>query len=280
MNPVRSEILGRHPLVVAWGGGVNSTAVLVGLAQIGVRPDLILFADTGGEKPETYQFRKTMNRWLFRHDFPLIQTVVASTKTSKSLEDQCLNNGTLPSIVFGWRTCSQRWKLEAQEKFINGWPMAVDSWGRGEKIVQIIGYHADEPWRIKDHSGPKADLAYPLVEWGWGQWECLEQLSSAGLPDPGKSACFFCPSSTKKEVISLSIRHPDLFFRAVHMESVAASSGKTHSVDGLGRHWSWKRLVELYDSGKIDSSGRKLTGVSLPVMADPDPIPCGCFDGG
>jgi hypothetical protein len=34
------------PLVVAYGLGVDSTAMLVELAQRKIRPDLILFADT------------------------------------------------------------------------------------------------------------------------------------------------------------------------------------------------------------------------------------------
>src|SRR5205823_7045341 len=41
------------PLVVAYGLGVDSTALLVEFARRGIRPDLILFADTRGEKPET-----------------------------------------------------------------------------------------------------------------------------------------------------------------------------------------------------------------------------------
>ncbi len=40
-----------RPLVVAYGLGVNSTAMLVEFV-----PHLILFTDTGGEKPETYQY--------------------------------------------------------------------------------------------------------------------------------------------------------------------------------------------------------------------------------
>ena len=39
--------------VVSFGGGVNSTALLIGLEERDERPDYILFADTGGEKPET-----------------------------------------------------------------------------------------------------------------------------------------------------------------------------------------------------------------------------------
>ena len=45
-----------QPVVVAYGMGVDSTAMLIGLHQRGIRPDLILFADTGGEKPDTYLY--------------------------------------------------------------------------------------------------------------------------------------------------------------------------------------------------------------------------------
>jgi hypothetical protein len=41
------------PLVVAYGLGVDSTAVLIELHRRYIRLDLILFADTGAEKPET-----------------------------------------------------------------------------------------------------------------------------------------------------------------------------------------------------------------------------------
>lgn len=34
-----------QPVTVAYGIGVDSTAMLVGLHQRGIRPDLILFAD-------------------------------------------------------------------------------------------------------------------------------------------------------------------------------------------------------------------------------------------
>jgi hypothetical protein len=38
-----------RPLSVSYGLGVDSTAVLVGLVQTGIRPDLIMFADVGAE---------------------------------------------------------------------------------------------------------------------------------------------------------------------------------------------------------------------------------------
>jgi len=37
------------PVVVSYGGGTNSTALLVGMQERDLRPDLILFADPGGD---------------------------------------------------------------------------------------------------------------------------------------------------------------------------------------------------------------------------------------
>ena len=50
----------RHS-VVSYGSGTNSTAMLVGLHERGEKPDLILFADTGGERPDTYRHKEIVN---------------------------------------------------------------------------------------------------------------------------------------------------------------------------------------------------------------------------
>jgi 3'-phosphoadenosine 5'-phosphosulfate sulfotransferase (PAPS reductase)/FAD synthetase len=90
-----------NPLVVAYGLGVDSTAMLVEFAHRGIRPDLILFADTGGEKPETYQYLDVIQPFLAKVGFPDV-TVVRYQPTRAvydTLEDQCLHTGTLPSLA-------------------------------------------------------------------------------------------------------------------------------------------------------------------------------------
>ena len=52
------------PLVVAYGMGVDSTAMLIGMEKRGIRPDIILFADVGGEKPDTYLYAPIFREWL------------------------------------------------------------------------------------------------------------------------------------------------------------------------------------------------------------------------
>ena len=43
--------------VVSFGGGTNSTAMIVGMYLHKIPVDLILFADPGAEQPHTYEYR-------------------------------------------------------------------------------------------------------------------------------------------------------------------------------------------------------------------------------
>ena len=67
---------------------------------------------------------------------------------------------------------------------------------------------------------------------------CMQAIENAGLPQPGKSSCFFCPSMRAEEIIHLRDHHPDLFRRAIALEDNARPNLKT--VQGLGRNYSWK----------------------------------------
>ena len=70
------------PLVVAYGLGVNSTAMLVEFAKKKIVPDLILFADTGGEKPETYRYLPVIDAYLKEVKFPPVVTVRYEPRTA------------------------------------------------------------------------------------------------------------------------------------------------------------------------------------------------------
>lgn len=253
------------PLVVAFGGGVNSAAMLIGMQERGIRPDLVMFSDTGGEKPETYAFIETASQWLQAHGLPEIITVRASQKTDPTLEANCLRIGCLPSIAYGFKSCSQRWKMEPQEKFLNSWGPARESWAAGGKVRQAVGIDAGEPQRVRESPNEKKlEVWYPLVEWGWARKQCVDAIKRSSLPVPPKSACFFCPSSKKSEVLWLKKNHPALFDRAVAMEH--ASVGYNDAVKGLGRHWSWEGIAAADEQ-------------QFKLFTETVPVPCMCFDG-
>jgi hypothetical protein len=236
------------PLVVAYGLGVDSTAMLVEFARRGVRPDLILFADTGGEKPETYAFLPAVQRFLALVGFPLVTTVRYQPKTARyhTLEGQCLMTRMLPSLAFGGRSCSLKYKATPQDRFVRSWPPAQQCWARGGRVVKAIGFDAGcGDRRRANHAGRKADPRYeywyPLQDWGLDRERCQEVITSVGLPVPPKSACFFCPASKKAEILWLAEEHPDLLERALQLERNAR--GRLRTVRGLGRSFSWEAFL-------------------------------------
>lgn len=245
---------------------MNSTAMLVGLVERVEPVDLILFSDTGGEKPGTYEHVAAVSAWhVSLGRVPIVTVRVDGI--DKTLEASCLRKGTLPSIAFGYKTCSQRWKADPQREYCNQWAPARECWARGEMVEKLIGYDAGESHRAgqkqSDRDVGKYRCRYPLIEWGWGREDCIEAIERAGLAVPPKSACFFCPSSKKAEILALRRDHPDLFDRAIAMEKAAAVNST--SVVGLGRKFSW------------DSVAR---GDDLPRLPFATEIPCECFDGG
>ena len=231
--------------MVSYGGGANSTALLIGLHQHRIPVDLILFADTGAEHPHTYAYLEVMDSWLKDHGMPPITRVYKTTRDGKrlTLEDECLQSCSLPSIAYGFKRCSLKHKIGPQEKFCNNYPPCREVWASGKKVVKFIGYDAGEHYRsdkvlLRDLADPKYSKWYPIMEWGWDREACIRAIEAAGLPQPGKSSCFFCPSMKPDEITALREQHPDLFRRALALEDNARKNLKT--VMGLGRNYSWR----------------------------------------
>ncbi len=262
--------------LVSYGGGTNSSAMLIGMYRNNIPVDLILFADTGAEMPETYEYINIMNKWLLEHDMPTITVVEYHTKDGNrmTLEQECLKDKSLPSIVYGYKKCSLKHKITAQDKYCNHHEPFVNIVKQGEKINKYIGYDAGEERRrqnalVYDIVDKKYKKHYPLIDlWDWYREDCERVILEEGLPLPGKSSCFYCPSMKKHEIKALRKNHPDLFDRAVAMEENAKE--KLITIKGLGRQWSWKDFIEWEES--------QVTLCDLFQEEDEDSMPCGCYD--
>lgn len=250
-------------IIVSYGGGTNSTAMLVGMYEKGINPDAILFADTGGEKPITYAHIAAMQRWLGKIGFPLITTVkkVDLNGDILTLENNCLNKKMLPSVAYGFKTCSQKYKAQPQEKWLNNWAPAKAVWKDHRRITKVIGFDADEPQRAeKDYSDKKYNYWYPLIDWDWGRKECKDAIARSGLCQPGKSSCFFCPNARPSEIKQLNAVYPELMQRAIAMEKNADLT----TIKGLGRgHYAWSEIIATDDM--------------FPYPEQQ--MPCACYDG-
>lgn len=266
------------PLIVCYGGGVDSTAVLVLFWMMGIIPDLILFANTHAEKPETTAYiHNVMQPWLRSIGFPEITIVQNNPKDTTgytSLYGQMMKNETLPPPAFGMHSCSVTWKVKPQDYFLRGaskgpnkqtgWQPALDAWARGVSPIKVVGYDdstADRKRAGKVHGkvyDPKHpfDIWLPLQDLGFKRAECVQVIRDAGLPVPMKSACYFCPSSKAWEVWWLAGQHPDLFIDALKME-MNSLRGRHSRVDVI----DFDKFDELLETGKSYPSKKHCAGL-------------------
>ena len=259
--------------IVGYGGGTNSTAMIIGLYQRDVPIDLILFSDTGCEQPHTYEYLTVMDGWLREHGLPQITILKYTDRNGErlTLEQECLRSGTLPAIAYGNKSCSLKHKVSPQEKFCNNHPACREVWESGQRVVKFIGYDAGEERRrthaiVYDAQDKKYKNEYPLIDWGWFREDCIAAIQQEGLPLPGKSSCFFCPSMKRSEIRTLYHNHRDLYKRAIAIERNAKPN--LVSIKGLGRSWSWEDFVQA------DKDQTAFCG-----LFPENDMPCGCYDG-
>jgi hypothetical protein len=257
---LRAELSDRL-LSLCFGSGVDSTAMIVALHAAGLRADVITFADTGAEKPETLRHVDAMNRVLATWGWPLIDICRKVPKASTGYTDlygNCLKNQTLPSLAFGMKSCSIKWKQIPQDQFLKGAKRGPNArpahpvWQRAreteQRIVKLIGYDCGKA-DMRRSKGLKPadadfDYVYPLQIVRWARRDCVQAISKALGDDlvPIKSACFFCPASKQWELYWLAANHPELLERALLLERNALT-GKHSRFSEVEFGAAWEELV-------------------------------------
>ena len=138
---------GTDPIAVAYGAGVDSTAMLIGLRDRNVPVTLIMFADTGSEKPGTYSYLPIIKAWLAQNRMPSLTILKRRSPRAgdSSLHGECLRKRVLPSLAYGGHSCSLKWKVEPQWAYTRayfGWDSRAQRWKHGPSITKLIGYDA------------------------------------------------------------------------------------------------------------------------------------------
>ena len=228
------------PFVVSYGMGTDSTAELIKLHEVGVVPDAILFSDVGDEMPHTYAYLPIIQDWLAQVGFPPVTVVRYKPKRFKwhvynTLGGNCLANRTLPSLAFGRKSCSLKWKGEVLDRWVHShYP------GR---TYRAIGYDCGNrdsrrfATATARNTGGVDLFVYPLHIWRMSRPDCQDVIATAGLPDPGKSSCHFCPAMKNDEVAALP---PEQLWRIVIIE--ANAQPKLHTIRGL---WRNRRMTDF-----------------------------------
>lgn len=265
------------PIIVSWGKGTDSSAKLVLLVamkergDLHARPDCIMFADTGSEKPSTNEY--SLTEFLLAHGFPApvyISKAARGTSKHSSLGGQCLTTRQMPSLAYGGKSCSIKWKITEMDYWTARWEPAQAAWATGQFVHKLIGYDAS-PADLKRGKNLTEDdqyrYHYPLRDASLTRPKLVAILDAAGLPQPGKSACFMCPASKRPEVTALAEHHPDLCAVSLKMEAAAIRRALSEREDlttvGLGRSFNWREFLAVTSKDRLADIVRRFdTGLS------------------
>ncbi len=181
--------------ILSFGGGLQTTAMAILVAQGKLQIDEAVFADTGAEKPETYRYMEIYIKGLLGIKILPVE--------NGGLKAYCEKYRIVPSVVDRW--CSRIFKVERMMKYADG-------------AEQLIGFSTDE---IRRSENPKlAGKIFPLIEMGISSTDCYHIIQDYGFPLPLKSSCYFCPFQRWTEWNWLKMYHRDLFEDALRLENL------------------------------------------------------------
>lgn len=229
-----------QPVVAAWGMGVDSTALIIEWVARSLPLSVVLTADTGVEREETYAYLPIFQKWMNDHgiEHHVVRYVPKRFKHWPpyfTLLENCLTNATLPSISFGRHSCSSKWKIQPQDQWVANWEPARAAWARGERVVKLIGYDSSPAdtrryAHREGHISSLYDYHYPLRDWVWDRERCAARIRAEGLPIPIKSACWICAAQKSHELMSL----PRWCLRLIVLLEARAAP-RLRNVEGLWR---------------------------------------------
>ena len=237
---------------LSYGAGEHSTALLVLL-----KPQLVVFADTGDEEPETYTF-------LERQAKPFVsgyggQFVTVRNANWSSLKEMAFHDRIVPARTHRW--CSDKFKVRPIRRYLEENSLLP--------IVQHIGFDANEAHRAKPSGRDDIVNRWVLIERGFDRPACRKVNAQAGLT-PRKSGCFYCPFKSKGQWIRLRRDHPPLFQIAVEMERNASN------FDGGFYLAGEKPLEEYLETGRIRDNPAQAEFPRNPLE---DILHCACYSG-
>ncbi len=264
-------------------GGVQSTALLVLTAQSQIDSPVFLFANVGddSEDPATLAYlQRYAKPYAAEHGIQLVELRrVLRDGNTETLYGRLTHPGSrsLPIPVRmsngapGTRSCTADFKI----KSIGRWLKAHGATATTPATVGI-GISLDEIHRANNRRAmPYERPVYPLLDHDppLRRSDCQRIIAAAGLPVPGKSACWFCPLKRQSAFATMRRDRPDLFARACALESLLNTRRAA-----LGRDPVWLTRFNRPLAEAVTAAQDTLPG--LEPDAETDDVTCdngACF---
>lgn len=208
--------------VFSSGGGVQSAACLVLSAQGRIPYRTHIFANVGdhAEDPRTIAYvRHVLRPYAAAHGIEWVEVQRRRRDgTPVDLYDDLQRPTRAINIPVrmsngspGNRNCTTEWKIKPIARWIKQ---------NAPGCTLGKGISTDEPHRATPARESDCYIsAYPLIELGLSRSDCLRVVSDAGLPQPPKSSCWFCPYKTGHQWSMMRSERPELFQRAAALEA-------------------------------------------------------------
>ena len=191
--------------ILSLGAGVNSTAILALKALGQVDFQEVVFANTGGELPETYQFiEKKIKPFCVNQKINYVEI----KREGDTLYDYYFKHQIIPTRMY--RHCTDKFKIQPLKKY-------ALSRCQGEDVTFIIGFAKGEENRAKNFC-LKTNVEFPLIDLGIDREECKYLCQKVFGKVPNKSGCHFCPYTKVRNWKWLNRNHPDLFQKDIALE--------------------------------------------------------------
>ncbi len=243
-------------IVWSYGGGTQSIAIALLVASGRLpKPDIIVFADTGREASETFEYTEAYVRPLMAAHGLKIETashilskVDLYKKTEKKetlLIPAYTQDGKLSNF------CSHEWKLRVVRRYIRAKGV--------EQCINWLGMSTDEVERLHPSDVKWCETHWPLcdmpVSAGYGvqmsRIACKQLILDYGWPEPPKSSCWMCPHRRNKQWQRLKMYYPVDFEKAVQLDKEIRAKDQQ---GGVWLHESHQPLDEI-DFSKEDQPG-------------------------
>ena len=224
--------------VLSLGAGVQSSALALMAAhgEITPTPDFAVFADTGAEPTEVYDWLDTLRELITNapHPFPVhvvqhgdLEEATVEVRTSQGKGSKPKGAKYIKSIIpmFGkmpdgtvvgalGRACTAEYKIKPIHKFVKD----LCKIKRGHKeatVTQWIGISWDEIQRAKDSRVKWCHHRHPLLETKINRAQCIDWMLKHDYPMPPRSACYFCPFHDDNEWRRMRDNDPVHFQKAI-----------------------------------------------------------------
>lgn len=239
--PVRKD--GKKIIVLSHGLGKDSMTEFVLNWK---HYDLIIFADTGNEQPETYEFLKEILEKMPVE--ALARFVVLSTNYLGTIYEFYWKKKLIPMPMSN-RTCTDKFKIRPIRHFLRGrktFRQGMFASGQIFEMAICINYSEQHRARgeiidgrlIAESGVSYIQLTYPLIDKKVERKDEAKIILEAGYNIPVKSGCVICPFTSAKGFNILKEKHPDDYQKVIDL--VNNSTART-------------KLYNLKDESEIDA---------------------------